>query len=884
MYKNILQLYLFVFCVYSVGYSQTPVTPPVPYTNTTNLNYIRTWEATAPIPLSNNTIGNVPLPPSYVKQQTQYFDGLGRLIQTVNMQQSPNGSDIVSSVIYDALGRQTYKYIPFVSNTIANANDVSNDGNFKADPFQQQASFYGNSNPNSPLINQGENFYYGQQEFEPSPLSRVTKSFAPGNSWVGSMGTSSEKSIQQQYLTNTANDNVLIWTVGSISNPTLQVSVSTNSNGTQTVTYFWSGLATGASTVLLLYSQLGTPSWVTVNAGGPTSPNSATMTVGTYQYAIKVYYSNGTNSIIQVGSPSTSTSYNTSSSYLSGQLYKDITIDENGMQTVEFKDMDGHVILKRVQVNSSVSDGYTGWLCTYYIYDDLGNLRLVMPPKATQAYLGGASISSFQDELCFRYEYDQRQRMIIKKVPGAGEVWMVYDARNRLIMTQDANLRALSPTSKWLVTTYDLLNRPLQTGLLTDANNQSYHASNAYSSITYPVTTGSNFEQLTQNWYDNYTWMASTTTGLPSNIDNTQSTSGFLTASNTATPYPQAIAATLYTLRGVTTGSKVKQIASASQYYYTVNYYDDRDRVIQTQSTNITGTGGIDISTNQYSFNGKVLVTKTVNNKAGTNPQNYTLLDNMTYDALDRLLTITRAISGTANSPAQIIVSNQYDALGRLQTKALGTSPTSAPSPLETLTYDYNIRGWMLGINRQNYISGASNSNYFGMELAYDKTSSYAGGNNYLASQYNGNITGTVWKSKGDGINRKYDFTYDNVNRITGAMFKQNTSGNAWDNNMIDYSVNSLTYDANGNILTMNQNGYLLGSSGPIDQLSYSYNFNSSTATNKLSQVIDNANNPTSTLGDFHYTGSKTINSPADYTYDVNGNLIVDNNKTINSI
>ena len=49
------------------------------------------------------------------------------------------------------------------------------------------------------------------------------------------------------------------------------------------------------------------------------------------------------------------------------------------------------------------------------------------------AYVGGAAVSSFQDALCYRYEYDSRQRQIIKKEPGKDEVWMVYDARNRVV-------------------------------------------------------------------------------------------------------------------------------------------------------------------------------------------------------------------------------------------------------------------------------------------------------------------------------------------------------------------------------------------------------------------------------------------------------------------
>ena len=45
-------------------------------------------------------------------------------------------------------------------------------------------------------------------------------------------------------------------------------------------------------------------------------------------------------------------------------------------------------------------------------------------------------------------------------------------------------------------------------------------------------------------------------------------------------------------------------------------------------------------------------------------------------------------------------------------------------------------------------------------------------------------INGTVWKSKGDGISRKYDFGYDNVNRLQSAGFLQNTTGGLWDSTL----------------------------------------------------------------------------------------------------
>src|SRR5262249_27886538 len=127
----------------------------------------------------------------------------------------------------------------------------------------------------------------------------------------------------------------------------------------------------------------------------------------------------------------------TTGNYAAGTLYKSVSTDEDGHQVIEYKDLDGRALLKKVQLNASPGTGHAGWLCTYYIYDVMNNLRFVIQPNGVQwlqangwnfAASGGATVAS---ELCFRYEYDLRKRMIVKKVPGAGEVWMVYDYRNR---------------------------------------------------------------------------------------------------------------------------------------------------------------------------------------------------------------------------------------------------------------------------------------------------------------------------------------------------------------------------------------------------------------------------------------------------------------------
>jgi hypothetical protein len=172
----------------------------------------------------------------------------------------------------------------------------------------------------------------------------------------------------------------------------------------------------------------------------------------------------------------------TTLTYQPGELFKNITIDEQNNQVVEYKDKAGQIILKKVQIDANPGSAHMGWLCTYYIYDDYGILRCVIQPEGVSKLVTGNWYVSnlILDEQCFRYEYDLRNRMIIKKVPGAGEVWMVYDARDRLVMTQDANLRT---QNLWTYTKYDGSNRPTSTGTLSSSNNRTDHQAAAYYTV-----------------------------------------------------------------------------------------------------------------------------------------------------------------------------------------------------------------------------------------------------------------------------------------------------------------------------------------------------------------------------------------------------------------
>jgi RHS repeat-associated protein len=562
--------------------------------------------------------------------------------------------------------------------------------------------------------------------------------------------------------------------------------------------------------------------------------------------------------------------------YPDNELFKVTVYDEHGKQIITYKDREGKLLMRKLQVSNSPGINHSGWMCTYYVYDEMNRLRFVLQPKLVDVMAQSGFTTSvdatLKKNLCFSYEYDARGRMVQKQVPGAEPVYMVYDARDRLVLSQDGNLRAQNPI-KWLYTKYDELNRPVSSGLWNNSTPHTTHLSNAYNSTDYPALSGT-WEELTATFYDNYDWLTVNSghgfSATMSTLDNPE----LLPVSPGTFPFADAVTQS-NDIRGMVTGSRVKIIGTTT-FLYTITYYDKDGRVIQAQTQN--STGGTDIVTTQYSFSGQPLLLIARHQKNGTNAQTHVTITKNTYDDGGRLLTTEKKITITPLAGAQVIknwqttVQMEYDALGQPKNKKLGNKPGAATgTPLTTLEFDYNIRGWLTTVNK-NYLQNESvQDRYFSMELAYDKDAV----NNYGVKQYNGNISGSSWRSAGDGVQRKYEYSYDNVNRITGAVFTQPGGSND-----IDYTVSNITYDLNGNILTMQQKGWKPGGSVIIDDLTYKYENND--LSNRLQYVRDLVNDPQSKLDDFKtstlHTQIKT-NSTVDYTYDDNGNAVRDRNK-----
>ena len=316
--------------------SATPKALPS-YNPIPSVNYLRTLVPVMPTTDSARVTINAWA--DSVITTTEYFDMLTRPLQTIIKQASPSKNDYVAPATYDEFGRTGVSYLPYPQSTGNN-----NDGRIKPTPFTYDSTFY-KSNFSNESIN------YGLVTYDATPMERVLKTTAPGNSWTGAnVGTSNTWSA------NVASDSIRLWTIA----------ISTEDD---------------------------VPS--------------------------------------------------TSSMYAAGSLLVTQTTDEHGIKMIAYKDELGRTILTKQQASSSPTTGHYGWLCTYYVYDEMNHLRVVIPPKAVDA-LNTSTVNwnvsgnpTIKTGLCFSYFYDARGRAIMKYIPGKGKNYIAYDLFDRVVMTQD---------------------------------------------------------------------------------------------------------------------------------------------------------------------------------------------------------------------------------------------------------------------------------------------------------------------------------------------------------------------------------------------------------------------------------------------------------------
>ncbi|MAB49478.1 MAG: hypothetical protein CMC05_12695, partial [Flavobacteriaceae bacterium] len=175
---------------------------------------------------------------------------------------------------------------------------------------------------------------------------------------------------------------------------------------------------------------------------------------------------------------------------------------------------------------------------------------------------------------------------------------------------------------------------------------------------------------------------------------------------------------------------------------------------------------------------------------------------------------------------------------------------TELAENLQGIDYVYNLSGQLKAINHPSLSSnndpgndGANGfiSDVFGMTIQYHqddytRPSTPTPISNITAStsnQFNGNIQAIQWQNQNGGSST-YSYGYNKNNWLKEAQYSSSSASSG------DYNVNNISYDANGNIKTLNRNGYTdANGDNSMDAFAYHYKTNS----NQLTTVEDSNDN-----------------------------------------
>ena len=218
------------------------------------------------------------------------------------------------------------------------------------------------------------------------------------------------------------------------------------------------------------------------------------------------------------------------------------------------------------------------------------------------------------------------------------------------------------------------------------------------------------------------------------------------------------------TTYGLATGDLAIALGRTGAYspFWTVHYYDDFGREIQTNAKYLHG---VEKETRSFDFTGNVTGRTLTHMDASGEvflSESYTY----GYDSWSRPTTTYHRL-GT-NGINVCLSSNSYDEIGRI------TGRQRASSSVLGETLGYNVRSWL------DSISVGINGRTFKQVMTYYPL-------------WSGNISSVSWNSNSSGTST-YNYTYDNLSRLkTATYIPSNGGGNVY---------KSWNYDLHGNILS----------------------------------------------------------------------------------
>lgn len=485
-------------------------------------------------------------------------------------------------------------------------------------------------------------------------------------------------------------------------------------------------------------------------------------------------------------------------------LFKQVTTTPDGRTNTKYTSSTGLLFMEKA-----------GNQETYYIYDDKLQLRKVLQPKGSNALkermlqANGNIMLPPTDTLlqlyAYQYNYNGKGELIEKQLPGRGVQHYIYDPAGRGVALQNALQR--DNGGRWLLTKYNAFDE-IEKQYLSDSLALSEIVS-SFAEEAYPTTiyNAQGNTLLLQNTYGKNSATSGLLAFAPvndiiSSNELTHSTTGLL-INSTALSLP-----TLFSQNKL--------------YNQTTYYYDSLGRVVQTVA--LMPNGELLRGSSKYDFTNKPIVTEsscTINNKEEKYRESFT------YNGRGVLLSASFSYNGGAKAKSKY----SYNALGQLS----GTQYFNATSPLINQTYAYNIQQWPIAQTAKN---GDSN--------IYSQTLRYYNPLYGTPPSYDGNITECTYNTS------TYGFIYD----ASGRLIESNRyiHGQSSVVQTVTFTERDITYDSNGNILTLRRFG--ADTVTPKDNFRYNY------VGNIISSISGS------------YNGASLSN--ATYGHDLNGNTIRD--------
>lgn len=906
---------------------------------TTTQNYIKNTTYQVPVTDGNqNTVSN-----NNKLESVSYFDGLGRPIQSVAQRAGGNGQDIVTINTYDGLGRSPKQYLPI--------SQTANGGNYRTtDLIGAINTYYSNEYPEDTLPD-GTINAFSETVYEDSWEQRVLEQGAPGNSWKVNPTSDTDHTIKMEYGANTEtyqNGNNVV-----IGDDVIQFSVDFIDNDNNKPSLLIDGIFPANE---LHKSIVKDENWTPADGNDRTT---ATFKNKRGQLLLKRHFENN----IAHDTYYVYDHYG-NLTYVLPPIASDLAFQGFGYD--EFEQFVGHQEFTTVNgfpgpnASGGVTISLEGNIVTVD-YDvtldpsqqlrngsygnptglpgvDLGLIDQLQPGaipyqvRISQGYLymaGNILITSIDQTFThllptptgtvdpdmiakygYQYHYDNRNRMVEKKLPQKAWEYIVYDNLDRPILMQDGRLRG---QDQWLFTKFDAFGRVAYTGITTftdpctttttgggtgigtkdsvkwgesgNGGEQGEQEENCqrttiqdevsqetqlfetrtgaatidgttihYSNNAYPRT---NLELHTISYYDDYAF------------DWNYGSGNTLSNPSAATSYNQA---TTPSTKGLATGSKVR-VLGENDWIISYIVYDTKRRPMYSASHN-KFLNTKDITKTKLDFVGRVVEDDNYHYKGITpsiRTRNY-----FSYDPQGRLITHDHQVGVQAK---ERIVTNTYDELGLLSRKRVGGKTTDS-NGLQLVDLSYNIRGWSRGMNL-NLIDTptAGTTDIFGYKMNYDQKE-LPDPNNLRGELYNGHISEIVWRTKNtdDGI-KGYEYTYDALNRLKEARFATKNIGATDFATSLEHLEQVVAYDKQGNILDLLRRGFEnnLGIASVWDDLDYDYDGNQLVAVREKGLFSQH---------DLRQEGFKDAGpvDQVDYAYDIDGNLTQDLNKGISSI